>query len=159
MPDCGGCKARLETIHSNNLRRFSNERKGIRSERICHCPAAGLRGNSHRACNHHAVCGEFAARLFSRTRTCRVNQRHYLRPARKEVPENRYAVYHPHGLRTVLPVYGQRLCICVLRNSGGCKRTHYAGRRVSEQNPSCHPSCAYMDAQRNGQHADSAAVP
>ncbi len=48
MPGCGGCKAKLEIIHSNNLRRFSNERKSIRSERICNCPAAGLRGNGHR---------------------------------------------------------------------------------------------------------------
>ena len=52
-----------------------------------------------------------------------------------------------------------QLCVRVLRNPCCCKRTDYAGRRVSGQNPSCHPSCAYMDAQRNGQHADSAAVP
>ena len=57
------------------------------------------------------------------------------------------------------PFFRQCLCVRVLRNPCCCKRTDYAGRRVSGQNPSCHPSCAYMDAQRNGQHADSAAVP
>ena len=64
MPDCGGCKAKLEIIHSNNLRRKINEQNKVsESQRACNCTFTGLRRNSHRACNHYAVCCKFAAFL------------------------------------------------------------------------------------------------
>lgn len=74
MPDCGGCKAELEIIHSNNLRRKINEQNKVsESQRACNCTFTGLRRNSHRACNHYAVCCKFAACLFSRARPRRFN--------------------------------------------------------------------------------------